>query len=370
MIGLDRIVRKNVAEGTLWEPLDGYRIRCNACAHRCPIPAAFAGVCRVRFNRHGKLYVPWGYVVNPQCDPIEKKPFFHVLPGALAFTFGMLGCELHCPYCQNWLTSQALRDPNSYASPVPSTPEDLVQRATSESAEVIVSSYNEPLITAEWAVAIFKEARRAGLLTGMVSNGYATPQVLEYLRPWVDLYKVDLKSFNDESYHKLGCRLQPVLDSTRLAHQMGFWLEVVTLVVPGFNDSAEELLQIAEFLAGISPDVPWHVTAFHKDYKMQGPRATSAADLKRAAEIGRNAGLHYVYAGNLPGQVGDLEDTYCAGCGELLIYRRGDNVLDDSLTRDGCCPRCHLSVPGVWADPLRRPILRRTDLPWLARACG
>ena len=370
MVTLNQLVQENAAEGTLWQPLDGYRIRCTACAHRCPIPVGFAGVCKVRWNRRGKLSVPWGYAVSPQCDPIEKKPFFHVLPGALAFTFGMLGCGLHCPYCQNWLTSQALRDPSSYAAPVFATPKGLAQRAVNEGAAVVVSSYNEPLITAEWAVAIFKEAHQAGLLTGVVSNGYATPEVLEYLRPWVDLYKVDLKSFNDRTYHRLGCRLQPVLDSIRLIHKMGFWLEVVTLVVPGFNDSDEELCQVAEFLAQISPDIPWHVNAFHQDYKMHASRSTSPADLERAAEIGRNAGLHYVYAGNLAGQAGSLENTYCIGCGELVIHRRGSHVLDDLLTREGCCPACSLKIPGVWADPLRRPIRRPGDLPWLVRQCG
>jgi pyruvate formate lyase activating enzyme len=235
LIAHDRIAQEKIAEGILWDPLDGYHLRCNACAHRCAIPAGFSGVCKVRFNRRGKLYVPWGYVINPQCDPIEKEPFFHVLPGALAFTFGMLGCALHCPYCQNWLSSQALRDPMSYAAAVPVTPEELIQSALKRGTEVVVSSYNEPLITAEWAVAIFKEASQARVLTGMVSNGYATPQVLEYLRPWVDLFKVDLKTFSDANYHKLGCRLRPVLDSIKKIHRLGFWLEVVTLVVPGFR---------------------------------------------------------------------------------------------------------------------------------------
>lgn len=370
MLALGQVVEKFTAEGALWESVDGYRIRCNSCAHRCPIPAGFAGVCRVRFNRQGKLYVPWGYVVDPQLDPVEKKPFFHVLPGALAFTFGMLGCNLHCPYCQNWLTSQVLRDPCSYASPVPVTAEDLVQRAVQSGAEVMVSSYNEPLITAEWAVAIFRKARDAGLLTGMVSNGYATPEVLEYLRPWVDLLKVDLKTFNDAAYHRLGARLQPVLESIKLVHEMGFWLEVVTLVVPGFNDSEKELSQMAEFLASISPDIPWHVTGFYPDYKMQAARRTSTADLERATEIGCKAGLHYVYAGNLPGQTGSLINTYCPRCGHLLIHRNRDRIFEDFLTPDGRCPKCALKIPGVWRDPLRRQVPNQADIPRLSRQCG
>jgi len=346
---LAAVLAENTREGVLWERLDERRIRCTACGHCCPIFEGQPGVCKVRFNSGGKLYVPWGYVAGAQCDPIEKKPFFHARPGSLAYSFGMLGCDLHCGFCQNWVTSQALRDPEALAPVRRATPEALVRQAVASGAEAIVSTYNEPLITAEWAVAVFQEARAAGLLTGFVSNGNATPQVLEYLRPWVDLYKVDLKSFNDRHYRELGGRLQPVLDSLRRIHAMGFWLEVVTLVVPGFNDSDEELRSIAGFLAGISPGIPWHVTAFHGDYKVLDPRDTRPEDLLRAAQIGRQAGLHYVYAGNIPGGVGALEDTQCPGCGERLIRRRGYRILEYRLTADGRCPKCAIPIPGRWA---------------------
>ena len=194
----------------------------------------------------------------------------------------MLGCDLHCGYCQNWVTSQALRDPSAVSRPLRATPEDLVQEALQHGAKVVVSTYNEPLITSEWAVAVFKEARAAGLSTGYVSNGNGTPQVLEYLRPWVDLYKVDLKSFDDRHYRQLGGRMQPILDTIRRLHEMGFWVEIVTLIVPGFNDSDDELKRMAEFLASVSPDIPWHVTAFHRDYKMTEPEDTSSRTLVRA----------------------------------------------------------------------------------------
>ncbi|MFB3779324.1 MAG: AmmeMemoRadiSam system radical SAM enzyme [Bryobacteraceae bacterium] len=345
---LAEILAENTREGVLWEPLDGRRIRCFACGHRCPIFEGQSGVCKVRFNSGGKLLVPWGYVAGAQCDPIEKKPFFHVRPGALAFSFGMLGCDLHCSYCQNWVTSQALRDPAAGSLIRRATPQSLVESALAEGAGVVVSTYNEPLITAEWAVAVFRQAREAGMLTGFVSNGNATPEVLDYLRPWVDLYKVDLKSFDSRRYRELGGRLEPILDSLRRIHDMGFWLEVVTLIVPGFNDSEEELRKMACFLAGISPDIPWHVTAFHKDYKMEDPDDTRPEDLLRAAEIGRVAGLRYVYAGNIPGGVGDLEDTRCPGCRERLIARRGYRILDYRLTADGRCPSCTTPIPGRW----------------------
>jgi len=365
MATLAEVLARNVREGALWEPLERSRIRCYACGHCCPIPEGQPGVCKVRFNRGGRLYVPWGYVGGVQCDPIEKKPFFHARPGALAFSFGMLGCDLHCGYCQNWVTSQAIRDPQAVSPPLSAGPRQLVAAAVEQGAEVVVSTYNEPLITAEWAVAIFEEARAAGLLTGFVSNGNATPRALEYLRPWVDLYKVDLKSFDQGHYRQLGGRLDPILDSIRRIHQMGFWLEVVTLVIPGFNDSEEELTRLAEFLVSVSPDIPWHVTAFHKDYKMTDPDDTPASTLVRAAGIGRRAGLRHVYAGNLPGGVGDLEHTSCACCREWLIRRHGYRVRGYRITADGRCPACQTPVPGRWAPSFRRQITDRPLLPVL-----
>jgi pyruvate formate lyase activating enzyme len=279
----------------------------------------------------------------------------------------MLGCDLHCAYCQNWVTSQAVRDPNAVAAPRRAAPDRLVEMAVAQGAEAVVSTYNEPLITAEWAVAVFKEAKAAGLLTGFVSNGNATPQVLEYIRPWVDLYKVDLKSFDDRHYHELGGRLQPILDSMRRIYQMGFWLEIVTLVIPGFNDSDDELTRMAEFLAGISPDIPWHVTAFHGDYKMTGPDDTPVETLVRAAEIGRRAGLRYVYPGNIPGAVGSLENTYCSSCHALLIRRYGYRIREYRLTPEGRCPECAAPVPGRWAAAFRRQIADHPFFPLAAR---
>jgi pyruvate formate lyase activating enzyme len=352
MATLRMLLEQNVREAApeLCEVLDEkQRVRCYSCGHACPIPEGQAGVCKVRVNRGGKLYVPWGYVGGAQCDPIEKKPFFHAYPGALAYSFGMLGCDLHCSYCQNWVTSQALRDPNAISPPLAATPEALARDAADLGAKVLVSTYNEPLITSEWAVAIFREARAAGLKTAFVSNGNGTSQVLEFLRPHIDLYKVDLKSFDDRHYRQLGGRLQPVLDTIRRLHAMGIWLEVVTLIIPGFNDSDAELRQIAQFLAGVSPDVPWHVTAYHEDYKMSGNGNTSAGTLLRAAAIGRDAGLRYVYAGNATGQVGDLENTYCHACGELLIERYGYLISDYRLTPEGRCPKCAAAIPGRWS---------------------
>ena len=337
-------------------------LRCHACGHQCRIPPGAYGVCKVRFNEGGHLQVPWGYVGGVQCDPVEKKPFFHAYPGALAYSVGMLGCDLHCSYCQNWVTSQALRDPHAGAPPRDTTPAALIEDAQRQRAKIVVSTYNEPLITAEWAVAIFKEARAHGLVTGFVSNGNGTPRVLEYLRPHIDLYKVDLKSFDDRRYRELGGRLQPILDTIQWLHDHDVWVEIVTLLVPGFNDSDVELRGLTGFLADVSLDIPWHVTAFHQDYKMTEPENTTAAMLQRAAAIARDAGLRYVYAGNLPSRVGNLEHTACHGCGERLITRYGYLIQEYRLTAEGACPRCATRIPGRWSAAFEG---QRTAFPFL-----
>jgi len=341
---LDTLVR----EGHLYEKLEGGRLRCYACGHRCLILEGQRGICQVRYNRGGTLLVPHGYVGALQCDPIEKKPFFHVLPGSQALTFGMLGCDYHCPYCQNWLTSQALRDPTAGLGPEEISAEELVSVAERLGARVVASSYNEPLITSEWAVDVFKLAKPRGFLTAFVSNGNGTREALEYIRPWVDCYKIDLKSMSAKGYRQLGGKVENVLETVRNVHEMGFWMEIVTLVIPGFNDSEDELREAARFLAGISRDIPWHVTAFHKDYKMTDPDDTGPKALLRAAEIGREEGLRYVYCGNLPGMVGDCENTYCPECRALLVGRCGYIIRRYRVTDAGSCPDCGASVPGIW----------------------
>jgi pyruvate formate lyase activating enzyme len=341
---------RHTREGELYERLPEGRLRCVACGHRCLIPPGREGICRVRFNEGGVLRVPFGYVGALQLDPVEKKPFFHALPGALALSFGMLGCDYHCHFCQNWLTSQTLRDTKAGVAPETITPAELVQLTRRKGAPILTSTYNEPLITSEWAVAVFKEAKAAGLVCSYVSNGNGTPEVLDYIRPYVSLYKVDLKSFRDRSYRDMGGTLERVLWTIRALHQQGFWLEIVTLVVPGMNDSAAELKDIAEFLVSVSPDIPWHVTAFHPDYKMPDPPRTSADTLLRAVEIGDRAGLNFVYAGNLPGHVKNRENTYCPGCHALLIERIGFRVRQNRLN-EGRCPDCARVIPGFWSIP-------------------
>ena len=534
---LDQQLDALTAGGVLYDKHADGSLTCYACGHRCLIKPGRRGICKVRYNQEGELRVPWGYVGALQCDPTEKKPFFHVYPGSDTLTFGMLGCDMHCPYCfppgtqietergqlpierlfnlgqhfvqtgdgevsrpaalraldggghwrrvtqvfkhfytgdltvirphflpelrctpdhgifattdpnrppekveaaqltgrhwlvvprayaastpalaplvaaaagqtrpprgtpkplttpddylvpirelssaayngevynleveaehnylangllvancQNWITSQALRDPASASAgawPQPMSPQQLVALARRQGARLVGSSYNEPLITSEWAVSVFKEAQAAGLACAFVSNGNAAREVLEYIRPYVSAYKIDLKSMSDRNYRRLGAVLAHVLDGIRMVHEMGFWMEIVTLVIPGFNDSPQELTEAARFLAGLSLDIPWHVTAFHQDYHMTDPDDTTAATLMRAAEIGRAAGLRYVYAGNLPGQVGEHEHTFCPNCHARVIARYGYVILDYQLTPEGACPKCGTRLAGIWTD--------------------
>jgi pyruvate formate lyase activating enzyme len=355
MTTLSELLDSMTAPGEFYEALPESAVRCYACGHRCLIRPGRRGICQVRFNQDGELRVPFGYVGALQCDPVEKKPFFHLLPGSDALSFGMLGCDFHCSYCQNWVSSQALRDPASdfagrYVRQI--TPDELVNYGRRMKAEIVASTYNEPLITSEWALAVFEKANQAGMLCAYVSNGNATPEVLKALRPVMKGLKIDLKTMQDKQYRQLGGVLQNILDTIKMAYEMDFWVEVVTLVVPGFNDSNDELMDAARYLVSVSPDIPWHVTAFHKDYKMTDFPNTKVETLIRAAEIGQEAGLRYVYAGNLPGSVDPYEDTLCPNCGKVLVKRLGYIILDYNITADGTCPNCKSKIAGVWtSDP-------------------
>ena len=339
---------------------EGGRVRCFACGHRCLIPPGREGVCKVRFNRDGVLYGPRGYVAGLQDDPIEKKPFFHALPGTRALSFGMLGCDFHCGYCQNWVTSQALRDEEAVSPFSPTSAEEIVVHAKGRGALTLTSTYNEPLITSEWAVEVFRMAKNAGLYTSYVSNGNSTDEVIRFIRPWVDFYKIDLKGFDDKRYRKLGGTLRNVLDGIERVYRAGMWMEIVTLIVPGFNDSETELAGIAGFIAELSPDIPWHVTAFHPDYRMNDNSRTPAGTLMGAYKLGKAAGLHFVYPGNLPGRVAGTENTYCPHCQALLVERFGFAVQQYRL-RDGRCPQCEAEIAGHWHTPNTLPRLHFSD---------
>jgi pyruvate formate lyase activating enzyme len=253
--------------------------------------------------------------------------------------------------CQNWVTSQMLRDVEAVAPPKLTTPTQLVDLAIQHGAPVVASSYNEPLITSEWAVAVFKEARARGLKCAYISNGNGTPQVLDFLRPHVEAYKVDLKTFNPKHYRDLGGVMENVTDTIRNLKVRNFWVEIVTLVVPGFSDDPDDLKRMADFLASVDPLMPWHITAFHPDYKMtDGYRQTTADDLLRIVEFGQQAGLQYIYPGNLPGQVGELENTRCHHCHNTVIERYGFLVRKNRVLPDGACPDCGTQIPGIWGN--------------------
>lgn len=332
-------------EAELCKALPGGKVRCLACAHGCVPAEGRAGICGVRFNREGKLLAPWGYVSGASPDPIEKKPFFHVLPGARTLSFGMFGCNFHCGFCQNWqiagvAEAAALR-------PEPASPEALAAAAAACGARVVVSTYNEPLITAEWGAAVFAAAKERGLLTGFVSNGYATPEAAAFLRPHLDLWKVDLKSFNADNYRKVcGADLGKVLKGIELIRASGFWVEVVTLLIPDFNDSDAEIGAMAAFLSGLSPDIPWHLTAFHPDHRMTDRGPTPESTLLRARGIALGKGLRYVYCGNSAGAAG--QNTACPSCGREVITREGFGVKKNLLGEKGVCP-CGHKIPGIWS---------------------
>ena len=335
--------------GKLVRELENDSLICTACGHLCKLKSGQRGICKVRYNDQGILRVPFNYVAGLQNDPIEKKPFFHALPGSRAMSFGMLGCDFRCAYCQNWFTSQTLRDDLSTQESTHMTAKDICELAQRNDARTIVSTYNEPLITSEWAVEVFQEARKRGIRTAFVSNGHGTPEVIEYISPWIDFYKIDLKTFSDKNYRKLGGNLTAVLDTVGRVFSAGMWTEIVTLVIPGYNDSDKELTNIAEFIASISQDIPWHVTAFHPDYKMQDRGRTPVTTLLRAREHGKQAGLKFVYSGNVPGQAENAENTYCPECDKALVTRIGFRLRNNYL-QDGCCPKCREPIAGRWSE--------------------
>lgn len=354
MEDLGHTLAKMTRPMALCQSLDEDRVRCLACAHRCLIPPGKTGICKVRFNEGGVLKGPWGYVAGLANEPIEKKPFFHVMPGSHTLSFGMLGCDFHCEFCQNWLTTQTLRDPESIAPYRPILPDELIRLAHTQGAASIMSTYNEPNITTEWALDIFRKAKQSGLFTGFVSNGYNSDEAITALTPWLDAYKVDLKTFEDKKYRQLGATLNGVLDGLSRVWAHGLWLEVVTLVVPGFNDDPGEIKAMAQFIAKLSPDIPWHLTAFHPEYRMQDRGPTPPSTLLNAYDIAKKEGLHYVYTGNAPGRLGHTESTYCPQCETLLVERSGFQVRANHL-QEGACPKCKTAIPGRWKPQNARP---------------
>ena len=339
-------------EAMLYQRLDGERVSCQVCAHGCEISPGQTGKCGVRRNQGGSLQTPvYGKAAAFNIDPIEKKPLYHFLPGSQSLSIGTVGCNFKCPYCQNWEISQYFEEHPQQSGNLEYrgaelTPAVLVKRATLKGYESISFTYNEPAVFFEYAYDTAMLARHADIRTVFVSNGYLTPAALEMLAPVLDAINIDLKAFDDKFYREqCQARLTPVMECIEEAYRLGIWVEVTTLVIPGLNDSYAELSGIAEFVAGIDDGIPWHVTAFHPDYRMPDRQPTSLYDLQRAVEAGRRAGLRFVYKGN----VADVEGstTRCPSCGKQLVRRSPFSVSVCGLD-GGACQGCGTPIEGVW----------------------
>jgi pyruvate formate lyase activating enzyme len=334
-----------IKEAMLWAALDRSRAACSLCAHRCVISPGKFGICGVRQNVDGKLVTHvYGEVIAAHIDPIEKKPFHHFLPGTTSFSIATVGCNFRCAFCQNWEISQASKKDGSKDG-FKLMPEDVVREALAGGCRSISYTYTEPTIFFEYAHDTARIARGQGLRNNFVTNGYMTAEALEKIRPWLDAANVDLKAFKDETYQKVcRARLEPVLESIRLMKKLGVWIEITTLVVPELNDGDDELGGIARFIASVDPDIPWHISRFHPDFKYVETEATPVETLERAFAIGKREGLRYIYVGNVWGQ---SEDTRCVACGRTLIRRQGFRVLANEV-RGGKCPFCGADIPGVF----------------------
>jgi pyruvate formate lyase activating enzyme len=335
-----------MTEARLFRSLEGGKVDCYLCAHRCLIGPAKFGVCGVRENREGKLFThAYGEVIAAHIDPIEKKPLYHFLPGTTSFSIATVGCNFRCPFCQNWQISQATKKDRSFGGGYELAPEAVVREARRRDCRSVSYTYTEPTIFFEYAWDTARLARAAGLANVFVTNGYMTSEALREIQPFLDAANVDLKAFKDETYKRVcGARLEPVLDSIRLMRQLGIWVEVTTLVVPGLNDGEAELADIGAFIAGVGVDIPWHVSRFHPDYKYTDTPATPIETLQLALSLGKKAGLQHIYIGNV---WRESEDTRCPRCGKTLVRRSGFSVERNEIT-NGRCPHCGASIAGVF----------------------
>ncbi len=333
-------------EAMLYKRLDG-NVKCALCAHRCNIADGKRGICGVRENRKGILYsLVYGKAIAMNIDPIEKKPFFHFLPKSTSYSLATVGCNFRCRFCQNADISQAPKgDGEIFGQDVP--PDEIVNSAENYGCRSIAYTYTEPTIFFEYAFDTSKIAKKEGIYNIYVTNGYMTEEMLNTSKDYIDAANVDLKGFTDKFYIEIcGARLQPVLDSLKLMKKLGIWIEITTLVIPTLNDSAEELGQMAEFIRDeLGKETPWHLSRFHPDYLLRNLPSTPDETLHKGREIGLDAGLRYVYIGNVPGDEG--ENTYCYNCGELLIRRYVFDVLENKIVNSKC-PSCGITIDGVW----------------------
>ncbi len=338
------LTEREEKEAGLYRPLENKIVECYLCAHRCRIGPGKRGICRVRENREGILYsLVYGKAISRNLDPIEKKPLFHFLPGTLSYSLSTVGCNFRCGFCQNQEISQAGEIGEDTVPGQALSPETIVREALSSKCRSISYTYTEPTIFFEYACDTARIAREKGLKNVFVTNGYQTPETVDKMKGLIDAANVDLKSFSEEFYREL-CKahLKPVLESIKNMYEAGIMLEVTTLIIPGHNDSLEELKKIADFLAGISVDIPWHLSRFYPHYRMQDIPPTPPETIYRAIEIGKAAGLRYLYAGNLPGS--DYEDSLCPHCKKTVVSRVGYTVGNINL-RGKMCAHCGQGLP-------------------------
>lgn len=333
-------------EALLYQELGNQEVQCNLCSHRCKIADEKFGFCGVRQNIDGILFTHvYGNIISAHVDPIEKKPLYHFLPGSKSFSLATIGCNFRCGFCQNWEISQMMIDGTQSQEGTYYPPETVVKVALDNGCKSISYTYTEPTIFFEYALDCAKLAREKGLYNIFVTNGFMTKEAIQMIKPYLNAANVDLKFFKEESYKKIcSGNLQPVLDSIALINELGIWVEVTTLVVPGENDSDGELKGIAQFLANVDKNIPWHISRFHPDYKLQNAVLTPEKTLKKALDIGYQAGLRYIYIGNVSGWG---NDTSCCNCRKLLIKREGFGVLEMTL-QDNNCPYCKTAIPGVF----------------------
>jgi len=332
----------SLKEAILYDKEENNGVSCYLCNHRCKISDGKFGFCGVRQNLKGKLFTHvYGEVAAANVDPIEKKPIFHMLPGSSSYSIATVGCNFRCDFCQNWQISQ-VKDVRGMEK-IKMTPEEVVKTAKAYGCPSISYTYTEPTIYFEFALDVMKLAKKEKIYNIFVTNGYMTPECLEEAKPYLDAANVDLKSFSDDFYKKIcAARLKPVLESIILMRKLNIWVELTTLVIPGLNDSSEELKKIADFISDLDKCIPWHISGFHPDYKMKDTGVTKLSKLKEAFKIGKESGLRYVYLGN----VAQEANTYCYNCDELLIQRSGFSVLENKL-KARHCPKCNSIIDGV-----------------------
>lgn len=334
-------------EASFYRTEQDQKVVCGLCNHRCTIKPGKRGICGVRENREGKLYsLVYGQVAAEHIDPIEKKPLFHFQPGSRSYSISTVGCNFRCLHCQNYQLSQYPHMSDGQVNGTTRTPEEVVEAAVQAGCQSISYTYVEPTIFYEFARDCSKLAQERGLKNVFVSNGYMTQEVTRDLAPVLDGINIDVKAMTDDFYKKIcKARLQPVLDTVKLMHELGVWVEVTTLLIPGLNDTSSELREIARFIKGVDPGIPWHVTAFHPTYRLTDRQSTPAETLQKARSIGIEEGLHYVFEGNIPGLGG--ENTLCPDCGEEVISRYGFSIRSNTLDK-GRCSKCNTEIGGVW----------------------